>query len=304
MTAGVYMPLLLSLFAAIPARLVADRMEPERATWLLTVFAVVFAGGGTFALAALTATLIGRLPLSAAAGHWSAEAFRRHDPIWIPIAAAAGLLLCAAVTAVGRGAVRRVRMLIAATRTTRALPRTGRLAVLDDPAPHAYTVPGRIVVSTGMLDALDERERQVLIAHEHAHLARSHYLFVTLAQIAATANPLLRPVAAAVRYTVERWADEHAARHVGDRRLAARTVGKAALLTTSTRPAVLPMATGEARTTGPVPRRIAALLAPPPGRQPLLLAAVLTLLIIAIAGTLAAAWDLHLLFQLAQTATR
>src|SRR5258708_24833862 len=54
-------------------------------------------------------------------------------------------------------------------------------------------------------------------------------MFSALTYFAAAANPLLRPVAAAVTYTVERWADERAARACGDRRLAARAIGKAAL---------------------------------------------------------------------------
>ena len=80
-----------------------------------------------------------------------------------------------------------------------------------------------------MLDALDPDERRVLLAHERAHARSHHYLFTALTYLAAAANPLLRPVAAAVTYTVERWADETAARDCGDRRLAARAIGKAAL---------------------------------------------------------------------------
>ena len=69
----------------------------------------------------------------------------------------------------------------------------------------------------------------MLLAHERAHAQSHHYLFTALTYLAAAANPLLRPVAAAVTYTVERWADETAARDCGDRRLAARAIGKAAL---------------------------------------------------------------------------
>ncbi|MEU0836662.1 M48 family metalloprotease [Streptomyces sp. NPDC005969] len=49
----------------------------------------------------------------------------------------------------------------------------GDLAVVDDPVPTAFAVldmPGRVVVSSGMLRLLDGPERQALLAHERAHL--------------------------------------------------------------------------------------------------------------------------------------
>jgi len=36
----------------------------------------------------------------------------------------------------------------------------------------------------------------VLLAHERAHAASSHYLFTSVTRLAAAVNPLLRPVAA------------------------------------------------------------------------------------------------------------
>ena len=96
----------------------------------------------------------------------------------------------------------------------RRLPGAGQVVVTDDEAADAYTLPGmpcRIVVTAGMLRALSQPEHQVLLAHERAHASSLHYLFTTVARLAAAANPLLRPVAGAVGYTVERWADERAA---------------------------------------------------------------------------------------------
>ena len=73
-----------------------------------------------------------------------------------------------------------------------------------------------------MLRALSADERRVVLAHEAAHLARHHHLYVQLADLAAAANPLLRSTARGVRLAVEREADEVAAAEVGDRRLVAR----------------------------------------------------------------------------------
>ena len=302
----IYLPLAVSLLAALSARWVAARLEPRTATWLLTGSALLLAAATGAALAALAATVIGQVPVFASIGHWSTEVLRRNDPTSVSLAVAACVLLGGAVAAACWAGVRRVRALAAAAGTARYLPCVGQLAVVDDPQPDAYALPGlpgRIVVTSGMLDALDERERQVLVAHERAHLACGHYLFVTAVHLAAAANPLLRPVEAAVRYAVERWADEYAAGRVGDRRVAAVTVGKAALLTTTSRRApgpALSMAARKLRRAGPVPRRVAALLAAPPRHRPLLLAAAVIVLCLAATSTIEIARDVHALFELAQ----
>jgi hypothetical protein len=301
----VYLPLVLPLLAAVSARWLAGRLEPRTATWLLTGAALVLAGASGAALALLAATVLGQVPLLAWLGHWSAGVVRQDDPVSVSLAVIACLLLAAALGAAVRAAVVRCRALADAASVARCLPPSGRkLSVMDDPAPDAYAMPGlpgRIVVTAGMLDALDTSERRVLLAHERAHLAGAHYLFVALAQLAAATNPLLRPLAVAVRFSAERWADEQAARITGDRRLVARTIGKAALLTRS-RPEAPSVALGVAtslRGTGPVPRRVAALLAGPPRQHPLLLAAIVVVLALAIGSTLEAARDLHGLIQLA-----
>ena len=63
--------------------------------------------------------------------------------------------------------------------------------------------PGRIVVSGRLLDALNDRGRAALLAHEHAHLAGRHHLFTTVAHLAAAANPLLLQVLVAGAHRLE-----------------------------------------------------------------------------------------------------
>src|SRR5207237_1404252 len=168
-----------------------------------------------------------------------------------------------------------------------------------------------VIVSSGMLDTLDESEHGILLAHERAHLNAHHYAFVALAQLGASVNPLLRPFATAVTYTIERWADENAATTTGDRRRVARTLGKAALAThrapglaraAGATLGILGMRglrsrPGPLAGAGPVPRRVAALLAPPLGRHPALTAATATVLVAAILATAEATHDLHLLLE-------
>jgi Zn-dependent protease with chaperone function len=316
---AVYLPLLLPLCAAAGAWPLATRLPPRIATWLLTGAAVTLAALSTAVLGFLALTAVLRIQPIASLGHLSEAVIRREDPASLSAALVAAALLAAATAAAAHAGWRRARALVCAARDARCLPGFGQVVVVPDGAADAYTVPGwpgRIVVTAGMLDALDPAERQVLLAHEGAHADNHHYLFTALAHFAAAANPLLRPVAAAVSYTVERWADETAARHCGDRRLAARAVGKAALASSRTRvprnqaltpvtritgPLLSPARRLTRRSSlGPVPRRVAALLTPAPSVRPLLVAVAATVVLISGAAALDAAYDLHALVELAQ----
>ncbi|MEU9890976.1 M56 family metallopeptidase [Sphaerisporangium sp. NPDC051011] len=307
MRVAVYLPLLLSLLAPLVARPLSERCEPRLATWLLTVSAVVLAAATTISLGLLTITGLIRIPLLADLGHWSAHAAQRDDPTGPSIALVAGLLLGGAVLTAARVLVRRARTLVAAAAEAACMPTPDGLVVVEDDTPDAFALPGlpgRVVVSTGMLHALEESEHDILLAHERAHLAAHHYLFVAFAGLGAAANPLLRPLATAVTYTVERWADERAAAVTGDRAQVARTVGKAALAARRA-PAPAPGAAlgifgrrGPLGGAGPVPRRVAALLAPPLRRHPGLVLATAALLAIAACSTAEAGHDLHLLLEI------
>ncbi|PYC61400.1 M56 family peptidase, partial [Streptomyces tateyamensis] len=70
-------------------------------------------------------------------------------------------------------------------------------------------------------------ERAALLAHERAHLRARHHLFLAAAEYAAVLHPALRRLRGPLGYHLERWADESAARSVGDRALTARAVGRA-----------------------------------------------------------------------------
>jgi Zn-dependent protease with chaperone function len=310
---AVYFPLVMPLIAAAGAGPLARRLPPVAATWLLAGSAVALAAASSAVLGLLALTALVRIPLVGAAGEMSVQVISRNDPASVPVAAVAGLLLAAAAAGACRALWRRTAALLAAGRQARRLPGAGQVVVIDDEAADAYTLPGwpcRIVVTAGMMRALSHPERQVLLAHERAHASAFHYLFTTAARLAAAANPLLRPVAAAVGYTVERWADERAAAAAGDRQLAARAIARAALASAAApaRPAshagALGAVTGPARMrrAGPVPRRVAALLGPPPRPRRLLLSAAVLLVAATGAAALEAVRDLDGLFDLARAA--
>jgi hypothetical protein len=311
--------LVIPLIAAGAARPLADRLPPRTATWLLAGSAVVLAGASCGVLGVLALAAAVRIPFVDTLGGMSLTAVSDRDPASLPLGILAGALLAAAAAAAVRAAWLRSVALIAAHRHTRRLPGGGRATgpggavVIDDDGVDAYTVPGwpsRIVVTSGMLAALSPAEREVLLAHERAHASACHYVFTAVARLAAAANPLLGPLAAAIGYSVERWADERAAAAAGSRSLAARTIAKAALAATAA-PAphissfallgVLPKP-ALARGAGLVPRRVAALLGPPPERRLLLL--VLAIALVALAGlsALNAAREVHGLIEFAQAA--
>ncbi|MFH9818235.1 M56 family metallopeptidase [Streptomyces sp. NPDC017230] len=296
--------------AAPGARPLAHRLEPRLATWLLTTAALVLAASSTLVLGLLALAGLVRIPLVAALKGYSPEVIARQDPAAWPAALAGAVLLALAVLAAARLTVRRAGALWAAALEAACLPGPDPVVVTDDPGADAYAMPGlpgRIVVTHGMLDALDPVGHEILLAHERAHLHNHHYAFVSLAQLAAAANPLVRPLATAITYTVERWADEYAAGRTGDRRAVAETVARAAVAAKRSRsmrliPAAALGLLGRRRSApGIVPRRVAALLAPPPQSPPLLLAVSAGLLVTTGLCALEAAHDLHQFLELAHT---
>ncbi|MEU9006297.1 M48 family metalloprotease [Streptomyces sp. NPDC059982] len=289
------------------ARRTARRVRPETALWTITAAAVALAVGVLACLGALLLPLALAIPPLAALSEL-VRPLRAGPPL--PVfgvsALAAGVLAVTAVTTLRR-AVTEGRRLRRAHVDVAHLPHTGGLCVLDDPRPDAYALPalrgpGRIVVTSGMLRSLDPREREALLAHERAHLAGRHHLFLAAAQLAGWCHPALAAVVPEVSYAAERAADEAAARAAGDRALTARAVGRAALAASRggrERSRVSPLVAGAV--TGPVPARVKALLGRAPARRlaPALLAMAL---LCTAAGTsaLAGAVQLHRGVEIAQ----
>ncbi|MEU8825321.1 M48 family metalloprotease [Streptomyces sp. NPDC048636] len=261
-------PLFLPSVAPPLARRILDHCAPVAALWALTVSALLLAGGTVAALGTLAMTGLLKVPAIAALGELIHPLRTPSERLVLPVAALAAGLLTLGTLALGRSAVRQAAGLRSARSQATCRAAVGDLCVVDSPRPDAYALPGRphrIVVTTGMLRALGPDEREALFAHERAHNTGGHHFFLAAAELAAHCHPALRPVREAVRLVAERAADEAAATAVGDRRLTARAIARAALAAhaaDSDRPAFTPAAT-----TGPVPRRVAALLSPV-GRTP------------------------------------
>ncbi|MEU9617574.1 MULTISPECIES: M56 family metallopeptidase [unclassified Streptomyces] len=271
----VYLPLVLPLTALPIARLAEQHLHPRSATRLLAVVGTLLALCSTLCLALLMVVGTAQLPGNPLPDSWSDPQVRNAVPYEVKAGIVAIGVLAAVLGACGWTVYRHVRLRVRAGRALSAAPSviSGDVAVLPDPEPYAYALPGnpgRVVVSTAMAQCLDARERRALIAHERAHLAARHHRYLLAAQLAARANPFLLPLRTAVAFSTERWADEEAARAVGDRRVVAVAVGKAALFSHRAPDASVGFAAFAAGASapgsaaGPIPRRVAALLAPVP----------------------------------------
>jgi hypothetical protein len=298
---SVYAGLGFAAMFGLVAPLVARRVSPAIATWMISAGCVVSALSAVGALALLAMTLIAQNPDIAAAGHWSIPALRHADPVGFPVAVAA---LAALAIGIGRLAVvsfRRGRSLAASHRINRSLSDTGSdLVVLATAAPDAYAVPGRpgrIFVTRGMLTLLSREECQVMLAHERSHLRHHHHWHRTVVVMAGTLNPLLMPLSRTQEWLTERWADEDAARG-NDRTVVASALARAAAAADRTwrRPEG-----SLALASYPVERRIAAMLEDPPRRHPMRVIVALAILTLSVCGTFDGVTDEATLFHSAST---
>ncbi|MFD7978432.1 M56 family metallopeptidase [Streptomyces sp. NPDC059071] len=265
----VFLPLVLPLTAWPVARLAEQRLHPRTATRLLTAVAGVLAVCSTLCLGLLMIVGTAQLPGNPLPDGWSDPEVRAAVPYDEFAGPAAIPALLAVLVSCASAAWRHVRVRRGAEGALAELPARS-VAVMPDPDPYAYALPGRrgrtpdrVVASTGMLTGLGPAERRALFAHERAHLKGRHHRHLVVVHLAARANPFLRPLRTAVTYTAERWADEEAAAEVGSRRTVARAIGTAALMSRGPLTATLP-ALAQA---GPVPRRVAALLRPAPAAR-------------------------------------
>lgn len=97
-----------------------------------------------------------------------------------------------------------------------------RLLVLENSSPISYTIgffKPRIVVSTGLREALEDEEVAAVLAHEEAHILGRDNLVILIAESVARTFALVpgtRRAAARLRRAQEIAADEYARQETGD----------------------------------------------------------------------------------------
>ena len=253
MSLGSVLPALIVVAVASLAGVVRWPLRPAIAIRVLVVIAVV--GAGTVLLMAVV-VVTGFLARSAAV--LSLIAWCPLVPLHHEVSVVDGLVAMAVLAA----SAWRVRLVLSRRRWATDGTEGCSLVVLDTCEPIVFAAPGTpgcVVVSQGMLDVLRPRERQVLFAHERAHLDQRHHRYLLAVELAVAILPTLRPLAEQLRLSTERCADEAAAEAMGDdRRLVARSIAKAAVRADDYRNLVGAFGGGS------VPRRVRALLDPAP----------------------------------------
>ncbi|MFD0149781.1 M56 family metallopeptidase [Streptomyces sp. NPDC055721] len=282
---------------AAVARRLAEVLPPRWACWFLTGSAVLLAGGTVSALIGLFhvpfLASLEQLPLSRVLEEW---------PAAVPSAAAAGVVMLAQLVLLVRRWVQHRSLLRRAWLSADEGTGDGDLLVIPGSDVDAFALPGyrgrrgRVVVTSGMVRSLKAGEREVLLAHERAHLAGRHHLLSATVDLTAVVHPALRSLREALAFPLERWADEEAAAVTGDRRVAAAAIARAALAGSSHgRVGGYPLLSA---TSGPVPRRVEALLLPEPaaprgGARRAGVAALAGTVVVAAFAALGPAYGLH-----------
>jgi len=297
------LPLLCAGLFAVSAPALSRQLPPAAATWLQSIGSLLAAVGSTVSLTVVGFTFVAQNRQLAQSGHWSGQTLRNGGTIWTPVAALAVVAVIVLAARTALAGWRRVTALRQAYQLAAALPAPGEeLVVLDLHDRQALAVPGRpgrIVLSTGLLRALDAGQRRAVLAHERSHLRHRHHLHQSITRIAAAANPLLRQLPAAVGLACERWADEDAAGTCRRDTVAdALTLAAAGQI----RDVVLADGTVLAAADTEVAARIGALRQPSPTPSPWHLAVLFSLLAATAVATFVAAHDTEHLFELAQSA--
>ena len=246
------LPAITTIAVGAAVGLVRWPLRPMLAARVLTAIAVVVAATAATVLGVVAVGFSARSALVLSVIEWC--------PV-VPLHHQVGMLEGSLAVLALAAATIRIRRVLRTRRRASEGTEGRRLAVVDSAEPIAYAAPGDpgcVVVSRGLLDALEPRERQVVLAHERAHLYHGHHRYLLAGEIAVAIVPFLGPLVDQIRLATERSADESAAEALGgDRRLVARTIARAAI--TRTVHDGLVGAFGGAS----VPARVQALIGPP-----------------------------------------
>ncbi|MFB6625612.1 M56 family metallopeptidase [Streptomyces sp. NPDC056374] len=283
--------------AAVIARRLAAVLPPRGACWTLAGAALLLAGGTVSALIGLF-----HVPFLASLEHLPLRRVMEEWPAAVPVACAAGVVMLAQLVLLVRRWATHRSLLKRAWLAAEDGIEDGDVLVVPDTDVDAFALPGyrgrrgQVVVTSGMVRALKAGEREVLLAHERAHLEGRHHLLSAAVDLATMVHPAVRGLREALALHLERWADEAAAAVVGNRRVAAAAIARAALAGSSrVRADGYPLLSA---TSGPVPQRVEALLLPEPSapRGGVRRAGALSMAVAVSAvalGSLALAYGLH-----------
>ena len=275
---------------------------------LLTLASLLTALSTGFVLAVAAFLVLARVPAVALLGHWSATALAAMEPVPAAAGLAAGVTVLTLLASAARRGAAAGRDLAVAAATCRRLGagrgragRRGRHGAGRLRRARTRRACGR--VHRDAAGPAGATSGACCWPTRRAHLRHHHHLYVQLAELGAAANPLLRPLAAAVRVGVERWADEVAAAEVVTGRWSpGRWPAPASLAPAPAQVARRHTHVALGAVDSAVAERTRALLAPPPSRRRALAAAVVALMLLPVAAAAVTAGDTEHRVEMAQAA--
>lgn len=207
-------------------RFLEERPRLGLLVWFAAVLSFMLANALAAALMALDSATIRAAATDLVGG--CLEAWHQHNAATPLIAVAGAVFLLVFVIWLVAQAVLVVVLTATARRRHRTIldlvgtpDRHLGATVLDHPLINAYCLPGkggRVVVTSGALDAMSADELSAVLAHERAHLAGRHYMVMGAVQWLLAALPFLplaRKAEASVSFLIERAADEVASQRHG-----------------------------------------------------------------------------------------
>ena len=261
--ATLFLPLAAAGLLALGVTTIHRRLPPALAARVVALTLLVVIAAAVPTLWIVSMGFVGHVSFLGSGLQWCAHAVGVHHEV-------PALVGVPATAMVAYGTLRAIGVLRSFLRLRQD---RGTIDIAHDERAFAYTLPGRgghVVVSTGLVDLLDDAEFDVVMAHEAAHGRYRHDRYLLVARVVSASIPMLRPLTSRLEFSLERWADEYAAGLHGDRGFVAQTLGKVALS------GMAPVGVLSFAGLGVV-ARVEALLRPPvdePG-NPLLLATIL-----------------------------
>jgi len=214
-------PLLIGVGLAVATRPLAARQRPAGAARILLFGMGASAATMLASLGLLAWFAVAAVPTVADIGRWRGGDVVSQGDIPLPVAllAAAALVgIAVRLVLAARGHLADLREVLTLERRVPSWRRPARLVMVDDAAPIAHAVTplpgcgGHIVVSRGLHAELSSEElRRAVLEHERAHLRHRHGILLGLGALTVVVNPLLTPSLDALRFQLERWADDDAA---------------------------------------------------------------------------------------------
>jgi hypothetical protein len=216
-------PLIVAAMLALVTTSAHRRLPPHIAARATTMSLIAIAAAALPSFWLLALSYLAHLPVVGGSFQWCAMAVGIHHEV--PALLGLPSLLVLAI-----GTPRAVQVI----RLNRKLRMNdpGPIEYVDATEPYAVTVPGRggrIVISTGLLELIDDSELDAVIAHEDTHARHRHDRYLLVARTVSAAIPFVRPISTRLQYSLERWADEQAAQACRDRRVVASALAKVAL---------------------------------------------------------------------------